>query len=62
MPGKNRDKIVKIDTIHKIIMDGVDIAKRADSHGVILVDLEPAKAFIEKYRQEKRELPSLMIF
>ena len=53
MAKKKKDKIIKIETIHKMIMDGVDVAKRADSHGVFLVDLEPAKGFVEKYRREK---------
>ena len=35
-------------------MDSLDMAKKAYPYGVFLVDLEPAKTFIEKYRRERK--------
>ncbi len=54
MAKKKKDKIIKVDSIRKMLMDGVDLIEKAHSHGVFLVDLEPAKAFIKKYYQENK--------
>ncbi|MDY6864302.1 MAG: 2-oxo acid dehydrogenase subunit E2 [Thermodesulfobacteriota bacterium] len=52
MRKKTKDKRIKTDGVHRMLVAGLDTITRAHSHGVFLVDLEPAKAFIERYHQE----------
>jgi 2-oxoglutarate dehydrogenase E2 component (dihydrolipoamide succinyltransferase) len=50
------DEIIKVDPGRKILMDGINAARRPDGYGIMLVDLLPAKEFRDEFRK-KHGLP-----
>ena len=51
MNNKN-DKILKVNKLQRILMAGLEVAKKPDPFAAFLVDLEPMKKFIEDYYKE----------